>query len=365
MKSFQDRLDAVGGFGPGFDMVRLVLCYEVMVWHTIALTTGNVALGIGSPFWLPFNLMVPMFFTLSGFLVTASALRLPAGAYLINRAARILPALFAVTLFAMLIVGPLTTRLPLADYFMAADFWQYARNLVGLATYDLPGVFENNAYPDAVNGSLWTVRWEIGCYLMMAIMVACGIARRAWVVPALALAWGAVLCLPAVAQSSELPGAAGMAARQVFSAGGLLFPYFLGGAAIWMLRERIPWHGGIAAACVGVIAAGSLLLDGHRWANDPVKALLMIAPSAYLVGWAGLQKLPVSRVYRGGDYSYGVYLWHFPVLQTIQHFLHLEHWWQLLLVGFVPVTLLSAASWHLIEGPVLAARRRQSRAARA
>jgi peptidoglycan/LPS O-acetylase OafA/YrhL len=365
VQSFQDRLDAVGGFGPGFDLVRLLLCYEVMVWHTIALTTGDISLGLASPFWLPFNLMVPMFFTLSGFLVTASAMRLAPGDYLLNRAARILPALFAVTLFALLVVGPLTTRFSLEDYFTGSDFWRYASNLAGIPYYLLPGVFADNAYPAAVNGSLWTVRWEIGCYLMMAIMVACGIARRPWVVPVLALAWGALYCLPGVADASQAPGFVGMAARQIFSAGGLLYPYFLGGAAIWLFRHHIPWHGGIAAVCFGLILAGSLMLDGERWADDPLKALVMIAPSAYLVAWAGLQRLPVPRVYRGGDYSYGVYLWHFPVLQTIQHFLQLEHWWQLLLVGFLPVTLLSAASWHAIESPVLAARRRQTRAARA
>ncbi|MBU6167144.1 MAG: acyltransferase [Alphaproteobacteria bacterium] len=361
MQTFQDRLDAVGGFGPGFDLVRLVLCYEVMVWHCIALSSGSIDAGLASPVWLPFSLMVPMFFTLSGFLVTASALRLPVKDYLLNRAARILPALFAVTGFAMLVAGPLATSLPLADYFTDSGFWRYARNLAAIPEYRLPAVFAGNLYPDAVNGSLWTVRWEIGCYIMMAIMVACGIARRAWVVPALALAWAAAWVL--LGNAPGLPGVAGRLASQVFGAGGLLYPYFLGGATIWLFRHRIPWHGGIAAACLLLIAAGSLLLDGQRWHEDPVKILLMIAPSAYLVAWAGLQRLPVPRVYRGGDYSYGVYLWHFPVLQTIQHFLALDQWWQLLLIGFLPVTLLAAASWHLIEGPVLALRKRQARRA--
>ncbi len=362
MQTFQDRLDAVGGFGPGFDLVRLVLCYEVMVWHCIALTTGGIEAGLASPVWLPFSLMVPMFFTLSGFLVTASALRLPLKDYLLNRGARILPALFAVTAFAMLVAGPLATSLPLADYFSDPGFWRHARNLAALVEYRLPGVFAGNVYPDVVNGSLWTVRWEIGCYVMMAIMVACGIARRAWMVPVLALGWaGAWVVLAAMDLS--LPGCAGKLVGQIFGAGGLLYPYFLGGATIWMFRHRLPWHGGIAAACVLLIMAGSLLLDGRHWHEAPLKILLMIVPSAYLVAWAGLQKLPVPRLYRGGDYSYGVYLWHFPVLQTIQHFLGFDQWWQLLLVGFLPVTLLAAASWHLIEAPVLALRKRQARRA--
>lgn len=364
MQTFQDRLDAVGGFGPGFDLVRLVLCYEVMVWHCVSLAGGDIDAWRATPLWLPFDLMVPMFFTLSGFLVTASATRLPAVPYLLNRGARILPALFAVVGFAMLVSGPLVTTLPLADYVADPLFRRYLTNLAGWPSYLLPGVFETNAYPGVVNGSLWTVRWEIGCYLMMAIMVACGIVRRAWVVPLLALVWAAVpVLLGPVREWAGGPAAPVL--RQVFSAGGMLFPYFLGGATIWLYRHRIPWHGGVAAACAAVLLAAALLFDGRTVAANPLKSLLLIAPSAYLIAWAGLQRLAVPRVYRGGDYSYGVYLWHFPVLQTLQHFLAIDQWWQLLLVGFLPVTLLAAASWHAIESPVLAARKRQTRRAAA
>ncbi|WP_439545281.1 acyltransferase family protein [Sandarakinorhabdus sp.] len=365
MQTFQDRLDDVGGFGPGFDLVRLLLCYEVMVWHTISLAGGDLLAWQASPLWLPFDLMVPMFFTLSGFLVTASALRLPATPYLLNRAARILPALFAVVGFATLVAGPLTTTLPIGDYFSDGRFWRHLTNLAGWPNYVLPGVFDANPYPGAVNGSLWTVRWEIGCYMMMAIMVGFGIARRPWAVPALALVWAAVPCIlgPVTLWSSGLPAPIAAVLRQIFGTGGMLFPYFLGGATIWLYRRRIPWHGGVAALCGGMLLAAALLLDGRVSSSDPLKSLMLIAPSAYLVAWAGLQRLPVPRVYRGGDYSYGVYLWHFPVLQTLQHFLLLGEWWQLLLVGFLPVTLLAAASWHAIESPVLAARKRQTRRA--
>jgi peptidoglycan/LPS O-acetylase OafA/YrhL len=365
VQTFQDRLDAVGGFGPGFDLVRLVLCYEVMVWHCISLASGSITPGLASPFWLPFNLMVPMFFTLSGFLVTASALRLSRRDYLLNRAARILPALFGVVTFAMLIAGPLATNLPLGRYFTDPRFWAHASNLVALPNYWLPGVFETNPAPGGVNGSLWTVRWEIGCYMMMAIMVAAGLPRRAWAVPALALGWAVVNLFVDGMGITNLPGVAGKITRQIFGAGGMLFPYFLAGAAIYLFRNRIPWHGGLAALSIGIIVAGSLLLDGRQWQENPLKILTMILPSAYLVAWAGLKSLPVPRIYSGGDYSYGIYLWHFPILQLIQHYLHLDTWWQLLVFGFLPVTLAAAASWHLVEGPVLESRRRKARAARA
>jgi peptidoglycan/LPS O-acetylase OafA/YrhL len=354
-QTFQQRLEAVGGHGPGFDLVRLVLCYEVMVWHCFSLSTGSPADGLASPLWVLFVLMVPMFFTLSGFLVTASAARLPVGAYLANRAARILPALFAVVGFAMLVAGPVATRLPLAEYFADPAFWRHARNLLAWPEYRLPGVFEANPFGVVVNGSLWTVRWEIGCYVMMALLVAAGLMRRPWVAPMLAMAWA---LLGVVVAPDALAGMPGRLLRQLLGEGGMLYPYFLGGASIWLFRKRVPWHGGIAALSVAAILAPSLLLDGVSWQHNRLLWLLMIVPSAYLVAWAGLARLAVPRLWRGGDYSYGIYLWHFPVLQLIQHWLHIDRWWLLLLVGFVPVTAIAAASWHWIEGPVLAARRR-------
>ena len=72
MRSFDDRLKEVGGFGPGFDLVRLVLCYLVLVWHCWVIGVGSMRPGVGSHAWILFELMVPMFFALSGFLVAGS-----------------------------------------------------------------------------------------------------------------------------------------------------------------------------------------------------------------------------------------------------------------------------------------------------
>jgi len=359
MQTFAQRLEAVGGVGPGFDLVRLVLCYEVMIWHTFALTAGTPALGIASPFWLPFTMMVPMFFSLSGFLVTGSALRLPVGDYLLNRAARIFPALFTCVGFSMLVIGPLVTSLPVADYFSNPGFFAHASNFIGWPNYLLPGVFEDNVYRAAVNGSLWTVRWEVGCYLMMAGLVVIGWYRWPWLPAVLALLWAGAYLLVVDGDWTNAPGLTGRIIGQVFGSGGMLYPFFLAGSAIYLLRDRLPWHGSIAAACALLFAAGSVLLDGEVYSTHPAFALVTAFPAAYLVAWAGLKPLPVPGPWRGGDYSYGVYLWHFPVLQAVQHFLHLTEWWQLLLVGFLPVTLLAAASWHLMEAPLLNARRRQ------
>lgn len=362
MRSFGERLRAAGGYGPGFDMVRLVLCYQVLVWHAWVINIGSARPGKASIAWLPFEVMVPMFFALSGFLVAASAQRLPTGTFLANRAWRILPALVAVVLLAALVIGPLVTSLPLAAYVRDPAFARYFLNMAGIVRYTLPGVFEAAPVGDAVNGSLWTVPWEIACYLLLATLISAGLMRRAALLLGIALGWlllsnFAWMVMP----GGNLPDLAGRAVRfGLLSQGAMLVPYFLSGAALYLARERVPWDGRIAAAFVLMLILVSMFGDGLAWSRTPPLALALLAPCVYLVAWAGLVPMTPPPGFRGGDYSYGVYLCHFPILQAMQVQFEFDHWGGLLAAAVVPVTMTAMLSWHVIESPALKARRRYS-----
>lgn len=362
MRSFGERLRAAGGYGPGFDVVRLVLCYQVLVWHAWVINLGSASPGKASIVWLPFEIMVPMFFALSGFLVAGSAQRLPTGTFLANRAWRILPALAAVVLLAAVVIGPLMTSLPIDAYLRDPGFARYFLNIAGIVRYTLPGVFEGAPIGDAVNGSLWTVPWEIACYLLLATLISAGLMRRAWLLLGIALGWlllsnVAALLVP----GGSMPGLAGKAVRfGLLSQGAMLVPYFLTGAALYLARERVPWDGRIAAACVLLLVLVSLLGDGLAWSKTPPLALALLAPCVYLVAWAGMIPMTPPPGFRGGDYSYGVYLCHFPILQALQVQFEFAHWGVLLAAAVLPVTMTAMLSWHLIESPALKARRRHS-----
>ena len=358
MRSFDDRLAQVGGFGPGFDLVRLVLCYEVLVWHCWVIGEGSLVPGKSSLAWIPFELMVPMFFALSGFLVAGSSLRLAPPAFLINRGLRIFPALWAAVLMSALVVGPLMTELPLADYFRHPQFRAYLLNLFGITRYLLPGVFNGGG----VNGSLWTVPWEIGCYLIMVTAVLLGLSKRGGAYLGLALAiLVAGVAYTASGMAREPTGTAGKLVRFMLTTqGGMLIPYFLTGAAIYHLRARIPWDWRIAVICVAALVWASVFVDGLVWSKTPLLALLALAPSVYLVPYFGLLRLPRPPGFRRGDYSYGVYVCHYPIVKTIDAIWNISDWRLLLLASFVPVTLFAMASWHWIEAPVLAHRKRFS-----
>jgi peptidoglycan/LPS O-acetylase OafA/YrhL len=78
------------------------------------------------------------------------------------------------------------------------------------------------------------------------------------------------------------------------------------------------------------------------------------------VPYLGLVRLSRPPGFRGGDYSYGVYVCHFPIVQMINESWSFGDWRLLLLASFVPVTLFAMASWHFIESPILAQRKKFS-----
>ena len=290
----------------------------------LAWSTRNLHLG---------GLAVVVFFVLSGFLVASSWLQDPdLVRFLRKRTLRIFPALVVVVAVSVLALGPALTTLPLLDYATSGGTWQYLRSAVlAPVEFHLPGVFVDNPGSDYVNGSLWTLPLELLCYCLLAIAGVLQLARRRWPVP--------------------LAAAALLAATQLvpaLSATGFGDPimFFLLGASIRLfdlpLRRR---HGALAAAALaasvltGVYTPGALAL-------------------AYLILVVGTTSTgPLTRTDRWGDPSYGVYLWGYPVQQTLVT-AGLTAVWPLAAVGAALALALGYASWHLVEKRAMAWGRR-------
>jgi len=179
--------------GNNLDAVRLAAAWLVLYGHAF------IFLGLPEPLflsWLPLGpLGVLIFFTISGYLVSQSWARDPSlPRFLARRALRIFPALAVCTLLSVLVLGPLLTTLPLADYFASPHTVGYLRNIALYIGYYLPGVFEHNRVANAVNGSLWSLPVEFAMYLVIA---AVGVLRASrWVVLALAVLWGLLSVFP-------------------------------------------------------------------------------------------------------------------------------------------------------------------------
>ncbi len=344
LRSFESVMQENRGVGPGFDALRIVLSLVILVYHSFLLAPDRSGFAfINTHFYLFIIALVPMFFALSGFLVTGSALRTRSvRVFLTYRGLRIFPALAVEVSLCALLLGPFMTSLPLAEYFTTKQFFSYFGNIVGIVRMELPGVFLDNPHPKIVNGSLWTLQPEFHCYLIMAALMASTLVyRRAW------YSWLFLLALALLTAVNALSG---------YGNPGDLFPpnvivyYFFVGIAAYHWRAWIPVH---PLLFVLALALSALMLSRQGL------VYLAAIPLTYCTLYAGMLRLPRIPLLQNGDYSYGIYLLHFPILQSLAHlFPALRAWWMLVLVAAPLVIVLSALSWHWIEKPFLQLKKR-------
>lgn len=322
-----------------FDFVRLVAALCVVVSHQFALT--------GHPEPTLFGLHslggmgVLVFFSVSGFLVAQSWDADPhVGRFAARRLLRIWPAFAFVILLAALVWGPLMSQLPAREYFRHPMVRQYLGNL-WLSMWDmLPVRLEGNALPTAVNGPLWTIPLELKCYLVLAVMGAAGLLRRRW--PAVVLLLALLLPYAVIEPRGEqLVQSFGWTIEQRYLLEFGLF--FIGGALLHWLRfdDR--------RAVLRYLAIAWALAAIAAWAGRPLLAVWFALPvSVIALGRASTPGLRAAG--RFGDLSYGLYIFAFPVQQTLVHFLGGRvHWAVLAGLVLAVSTALAWASWHGLE----------------
>jgi peptidoglycan/LPS O-acetylase OafA/YrhL len=356
MPSIGTVLESRKGVGPGFDMLRIGLAFSVVGWHSFHIAQGEPNSVESLPFfWFPGYAVLSMFFALSGFLITGSAMRLSLGNFIVNRGLRIVPALLVEVVLSAIVLGAIFTTLPLPEYFQSHGFWRYFGNIAGFVSFTLPGVFDTNP-ARAVNISLWTIPFEIGCYILMAGLILSGSLHKPKIVLALCAAFG-IITIGVYLFEPNAPTSA-LDPRNIFGGNGSrLSISFLLGIAIYLYRFDLPYSHRSAVACLlfclAVAAVGPLpgaILD------------VFVAPAlAYLTAYIGVTDLPELPLFHRGDYSYGVYLYGYPLQQTIvTAWPHHGNVFLLILVSVPVITGFAAFSWHLIERPILQLRRRFS-----
>jgi peptidoglycan/LPS O-acetylase OafA/YrhL len=322
------------------DLLRLVAAAFVLYSHQYAL------LGLPEPSFFGWNSFggagVTVFFFLSGMLVSSSWMRdADIGRFFQRRCLRIFPALWVTVLLTISILGPLMTTLPWLAYFNAAETWRYLTTAILLPRNVLPGVFETNPYPFAINGSLWTLPVEFLCYVTVAVV---GIPR-----PARDGGGLVVALLIAVLLAAYAPLLAGARFTPHFE----MIAIFWWGALYGYCTAR-PWkvlQGRFLLLGLIALAGLGFALLGTRGAERT--ALVLFAMAA--VALAERTGLGVWLTDRLGDLSYGVYIYAFPVQQIV------VHWNGSATLSFTELFVLSAlltfalayASWHLIERPAL------------
>lgn len=159
-----------------FNFIRIVAALAVLVTHSFALAIGtadaepfreSLGMTMGS-------IAVDVFFITSGFLVTSSLLnRQSTIEFIWARALRIFPALLVMLFLTVFVLGVLVTTLPLTTYLSLPETYIYLTKCATLfmgVSFNLPGVFDDNPYKSAVNGSLWTMPYEVRMYAILAFV---------------------------------------------------------------------------------------------------------------------------------------------------------------------------------------------------
>jgi peptidoglycan/LPS O-acetylase OafA/YrhL len=316
-------------------------CNGTSATEPLARLTGQMTIG---------ELSVDMFLAISGFLVTRSWETSRSNqAFLLKRVLRIFPAFYAVMVIQAFVLAPLVSRDPFTGYnwsqmgllaFEIADLVGYGYPYGGLLA-----VFPDNPFPYHMNASLWTIRYEFLCYLLLAL----GGARfrqtgfvsvfLVAVVATYAIGWLPPwhwLLTAALGDVAYWPR---------------LLAFFMAGVWFYRFRDRIP-HDTRLAALSGVMIVAGASLGTHG-----LRVVLPLA-GVYLLFWVAyhplLLRLPWPNV---GDLSYGVYLYGFPIQQSVIK-------WLSPVVTITPIRLAVIAtglsliagllSWHAIEKRFLA-----------
>jgi peptidoglycan/LPS O-acetylase OafA/YrhL len=341
--SLDDRLLATRYRGPGFDQVRLLAATTVLLHHSrgIEYDAERDPLFTYSGGFVHFGLLaVLVFFAISGFLVTPGLVR--SGSlvdYATNRVLRVAPALIAVVLVSMVMLGPVLTALSPTAYFSDPELYLYAKNILTLTYNHLPGVTSEGGQPVIINGALWTLHFEALCYLALAGMSMFGVLRSHRAVLTLFAAtyafYVAFVFIPPL--PALFPG------RFVTFVN--LFAYFAAGVTLYTFRSRVPYSAGLAA-----VAFGLLMLALPLGLGAAVAPLCV----PYIVIFVGLSALP-GRALVKRDLSYGVYLIHAPVsVAFILLYPGVRPWWAFAAGVFIMTLLLSYLSWTFVESPALA-----------
>ena len=308
-----------------FLLMRLLAAIAVAVSHSSYFFFPNV---LPHYFHKLSDISVYVFFLISGFLITKSARSRPVGQFLINRIKRVYPALILNLIAISFIFAPIVSRsihkhLQLSDQFL---YFIKAITLIPSWQISIGDSLSLSSVSSGWNNPLWTIGIEVMCYLSIIVIVRC----FSKLIPSLTTV---LLCCALLMNLSALSN--GSLASTYFH---YLFIFLLGGFAslISNLHQIYP----LVILILAVVFCTQNY--GLLWYPVLLFVVLIIAGA----------DIPI-KINDKNDYSYGIYLWHWPVLQLITN---LEIGNNRLVQYFLVIcftVLIAMGSWHYLEKPFL------------
>jgi peptidoglycan/LPS O-acetylase OafA/YrhL len=339
------------GRNNNFDLLRFVAATMVIFGHSY-LNTGHhdrepLANLVG---FLEFgSLGVKIFFVISGYLITKSLYRQPTlGSFVWARVLRIFPGLFVAAVLCAFVIGPFCTTLSLHSYFADARVYNFAWRLFTVHNLNntLPGVFETLPYAKQVNGSLWTLAAELLLYTVV-------------------LAWGVLLLLRRKQFKALGQAAPVLILVILFFAGIVYAPWYmqfvLGWGAVFLLGGLAYLFGSKIIVNIP-LAAGLFIITAVLFHfRSPLLVSSFNVSLAYgIFVFAYHPKLQIKGFHKLGDFSYGLYIYAFPIQQLLVQKMPTLSVAGNFGLSFIITLVLAIASWYWVEKPMLKLKMAQS-----
>jgi len=343
------------GRSNNFDLLRFVAATIVIFSHSF-LVTGTFG---DEPLVKLTHLLdlgavgVRVFFAISGYLITKSMFRQPSiGSFVWARCLRIFPGLMITALFCAFIIGPLCTTLPINDYFRDIAVYKFIFRLSTLHNFDnyLPGTFVKNPFPYSVNSPVWTLPAELVMYVAVLVVEIIRLAVKKEFNP-LYQAVPALIFVYVFFRGMRFDA---LYLHQVYLWG----IAFLSGSIIWFLRHKLLLSvKAFLITAVLFIVAVIMFKDLQPRYNDYITSILSVMLAYGILVAAYHPRLQLTGFHKLGDYSYGLYIYAFPIQQFIVFKFHLLNPFLHFLISFPLALTLAIPSWHFIEKPILKLKR--------
>lgn len=341
----------VDGRDNNFNLIRFFAASLVILSHSYPLVLGRgYSDWLGNMVGLSFgHLAVDVFFITSGFLITASLLNTKTPLlFLWNRIRRIYPALIVSVLVTVFIIGLFFSESPTMKYLSNSQTYSYliknSTLLFGLEAY-LPGLFYQVPFDKAVNGSLWTLPWEIRMYGILLI-IGCLFSYTKIISRDLAIKF--ILMIGLFTPILYLLNEFFMFSVEPRMLNSLRFiaMFFMGGA-FYLLRNKIVLSFRLSTVLFICVCICIFLAPKFFY-------IFYICSIGYLIFClAYLPKGSIRKFNRFGDYSYGLYIYAFPIQQVVILIFADIGVFEGALISFGMTLFLAIISWHFIESPFL------------
>ena len=332
--------DKTAGRDNNLNLIRAIAASAVLVSHAFPIALGP---GATQPMEQLFGhtlgtISVFAFFSISGFLIASSFERSSSKtSFLTARFLRLYPALICSLLLVAFLIAPLVSSLSASDFLGSSAPWLFMvkNTLLASPMFVLPSVFETNPYT-AIEGSIWTLFYEVLCYMGVFVAGVAGVLRNRLLASVALLIYFA-LWLGIEASGLQLH-------PKLHSLLNLSLPFVVG-TLFYLWQDRLPLH------LAGFAALGALTWLAH---GSFAYTVLFCVTLAYGVFWLAYIPGGFLKAYnRLGDYSYGIYIYAFPLQGLAVYLFGPQTPWQNMLYAYPATLMLSVLSWHLIEDPAL------------